>query len=140
MKRPGLYLLSPRPPYRRYLQMQKQRLLICDDEEGVRESLTLILSGKYDLTFAENGQEAIQALKSSPDIKAVLLDIKMPGKNGLDVLKEIKSFDNEMPVIIVTGYQSVEAAVEATKAGACDYITKPLQSKSVLEIVQEVFQ
>lgn len=120
--------------------MQKQRLLICDDEEGVRESLNLILSGKYDLTFAENGQQAIQALKSSPDIKAVLLDIKMPKKNGLDVLKEIKSFNNEMRVIIVTGYQSVEAATEAIKAGAADYITKPLESKSVLEIVQEVLQ
>lgn len=120
--------------------MQRQRLLICDDEEGVRESLRLILSEKYDLAFAENGQEAIRAIQSSPDMKAVLLDIKMPGKNGLEVLKEIKSFNNQMPVIIVTGYQSVEAAAEAIKAGASDYITKPLESRSVLGILQKALQ
>lgn len=120
--------------------MQKQKLLICDDEEGVRGSLSLILSENYDLVFAENGRQAVQALKSSPDIKAALLDIKMPGKNGLEVLKEIKSFNKEVPVIIVTGYQSVEAAAEAIKAGAANYIIKPLESKSVLETVQEVLQ
>lgn len=118
--------------------MQKQKLLICDDEEGVRESLNLILSERYDLVFTENGEEAIQALKSYPDIKAVLLDIKMPRKSGLDVLKEIKSLDNEIPVIIVTGYQSVETAAEAIKAGAANYIIKPFESKPVLESVQKV--
>lgn len=117
--------------------MQKQKLLICDDEEGVRESLNLILSQEYDLVFASNGEEAIRALRFSTDIKAVLLDIKMPRKSGLDVLKEIKSFNNDIPVIIVTGYHSVETAAEAIKAGAVNYIIKPLESKSVLEAVQK---
>lgn len=117
--------------------MQKQKLLICDDEEGVRESLNLILSEKYDLVFAQNGEEAVQTLKSYPDIKAVLLDIKMPKKSGLEVLKEIKYLYPGLPVIIVTGYQSVEAAAEAIKAGAVNYIIKPFDSKAVLETVEK---
>lgn len=118
--------------------MEKQKLLICDDEEGVRESLNLILSEKYNLAFAKNGDEAIQTLRSYPDIKAVLLDIKMPKKSGLDVLKEIKSLNPEVPVIIVTGYQSVETAAEAIKAGAANYIIKPFESKPVLEAIQAI--
>ncbi len=118
--------------------MQKHKILICDDEEGIRESLRLILSDKYELFFAETGQEAIETLKSSPSIRALLLDIKMPKESGLDILKEIRSCGNDIPVIIITGYQSVEAATEAIKTGAKNYIIKPFESKNVLEAVEKV--
>ncbi|NQT90106.1 MAG: response regulator [Candidatus Omnitrophica bacterium] len=113
------------------------KILICDDEEAVRESLGLILSEKYDLVFAKDGGELIQLLKATPDTKAILLDIKMPEKNGIEVLGEIRSFNSDIPVIISTGYQSVETAAEAIKAGACNYIVKPFETDAVLEALQK---
>jgi len=118
--------------------MLKEKILICDDEKGVRESLKLILSEKYNLLFAENSRDVMQLLNSVPDIKLILLDIKMPKKSGLEALKEIKSYNNAISVIIITGYQSVETAAETIKSGAANYIIKPFESKSVLEAVENV--
>lgn len=118
--------------------MQKQKMLICDDEKGVRESLKLILGERYDLVFAENGEGALQILTSSPDIKLVFLDIKMPGKSGLEVLKEIKFRNESIPVIIITGYQSVETAAKAIRFGAANYIIKPFESKSVIKAAEKI--
>ncbi len=115
----------------------KKAVLVCDDEKGIRESLKLILSGGYDLTFAENGVEALEALKSmSP--AAVLLDIKMPKLHGLEILKEIKKLRPALPVIIVTGYQSAEIAQESIRAGAADYIPKPFDAAKILETLAAV--
>ena len=106
----------------------KPVVLICDDEEGIRESFKLILSDLYDLQFAANGLGALETLKTlSP--AAMLLDIKMPKLNGMETLKQIKKLRPTLPVIIVTGYQSVETAQEALKNGASDYIPKPFESK-----------
>lgn len=111
-------------------------ILICDDEEGIRESFKLILSDMYDLTFAENGLKALELLKTlSP--AAMLLDIKMPKLNGMETLKQIKKLKPNLPVIIVTGYQSVELAQEALKNGAADYIPKPFDSKHILKVVSQ---
>jgi DNA-binding NtrC family response regulator len=115
----------------------RKRLLICDDEEGVRESLNLILEDSYDLDFASSGNEATEKVKNS-DFDGILLDIKMPAKDGLETLKEIKKIDPKIKVIIVTGYQSVETAVKATKLGALDYITKPFESNVVKEKVGKI--
>jgi len=117
--------------------MKKKQLLICDDEEGTRESLKLILSDDYDLKYAEDSEEILQKVKDSPDLSGIMLDIKMPRKNGLDVLREVRSYNNDIPVIIVTGYQSVEAANEVSRLGASNYLVKPFESKSVLETVEK---
>ena len=103
----------------------KKKILIVDDEEGVRESLKLILEEKYDLTLASDGNECLKSLKANPQIELVLMDIKMPRMNGLEVLRQIKSLNPQMNVVIVTGYRSVETAQEAIKMGAGDYIIKP---------------
>lgn len=116
---------------------EKKRILICDDEEGVRESLNLILEEDYNLDFATNGDEAIEKIKSG-NYDGLLLDIKMPIKNGLDTLEEIRNISPEMKVIIVTGYQSVETASKAVKLGAVDYITKPFESAEVKEKVGKI--
>ena len=109
-------------------------ILVCDDEEGVRESFKLILEDHYNLRFALNGLEAIETLKSfTPDL--MLLDIKMPKTHGMEILKQIKKSKPKLPVIIVTGYQSVEMAQEALKNGASDYIPKPFDSKQILKAV-----
>lgn len=114
--------------------MAKKKILICDDEEGIRESLRLILEENYDLDFAITGIEALEkAKKESPDI--VILDIKMPKMNGLDTLKEIKKVSPNTKVIIASGYKSTETAQEAVKLGASDYIIKPFDSKELLKKV-----
>ena len=116
------------------LPNKKPTVLICDDEEGIRESFKLILSDTYHLRFVNNGLQAVELLKAfTPD--AMLLDIKMPKVNGIEVLKQIKKLKPKLPVIIVTGYQSVETAQEAIKNGAADYIPKPFESKQILKAV-----
>lgn len=111
-------------------------LLVCDDEEGIRESFKLILEDDYELTFAENGPAAIEAVKTAA-FDAVILDIKMPKIHGMDVLKQIKAIRPSLPVIIVTGYQSVEMAQQAAQLGAFDYIPKPFDTRSVKERVRQ---
>ena len=116
-------------------QIKSRTILVCDDEEGIRESFKLILNDFYHLKFATHGLEAIEMLKAglSPDL--MLLDIKMPKLHGMEILKQIKQLKPTLPVIIVTGYQSVEMAQEALKNGAADYIPKPFDSKEILKVV-----
>ncbi len=117
--------------------MNSNKILVCDDEKGVRESLRLILSDKYDLLFAENGKETMDLLQDNPDIKAILLDIKMPEINGMDTLKQIRASNNDIAVIIITGYQSVETASQSINTGATYYITKPFESKTIIDTVKK---
>ena len=115
----------------------RKKILICDDEEGVRESLNLILEKDYDLDFASTGDEAVNKVAAS-SYDGLLLDIKMPGKDGLETLESIRSISPDMKVIIVTGYQSVETATKAVKLGAIDYITKPFKSDEVLDKIERL--
>jgi CheY-like chemotaxis protein len=117
----------------------KKRILICDDEEGIRESLKLILENDYDLVFSCSGKECLEKLEHYKDIKLVLLDIKMPKQNGLEVTREIKRVRPDIKIIIVTGYASPEIAQEAISVGADDYIPKPFASKEILDKVSESF-
>ncbi len=114
---------------------KKPRILICDDEEGIRESLKLILEDFYELEFAKNGLEGLEAVKKSAPAM-MFLDIKMPKLHGMETLKKIKKARPSLPVVIVTGYQSVEIAQEALKNGASDYIPKPFKSSDVLKVAQ----
>ncbi len=115
----------------------KKKLLIVDDELGVRESLNLILEEDYDLDFAISGTEAIEKVKNTT-FDGILLDIKMPQKDGLETLEEIRQVSPDVKVIIVTGYQSVETATKAVRLGAIDYITKPFESSEVKEKVGKI--
>jgi len=114
----------------------KKSILICDDEEGIRESLKLILEKDYDLTFAESGDEAIQKMKTTP-ADLVILDIKMPKKDGLDTLKELKKIRADSKVIIATGYKSIDVAHEAMKFGACDYVVKPFNRDGIRKVIEK---
>lgn len=116
-----------------------KKILICDDEEGIRESLKLILEDHYELILTEDSDQCLDCLKNSRDIGLVLLDIKMPNKNGLDTLKEIKEKHPGQKVIIVTGYQSVELMGELSKLGADGYITKPFDSKEILKNIEKYY-
>jgi DNA-binding NtrC family response regulator len=117
--------------------MANPKILICDDEEGIRESLKLVLGDHYDLVTVDTGDMALEVLSHAKDIKVMLLDIKMPKTSGLDVLKEIKKKFPHLKIIMVTGYKSVETAAEATRLGATGYIVKPFKSQEILETVNK---
>jgi len=112
-----------------------QKILICDDEEGIRESLKLILGDHYDLISVDSGEQCLDCLDHDASIGLVLLDIKMPKVNGLEILKAIKEKNADLNVIIVTGYKSVETASEASALGASGYIVKPFKSDEILSAV-----
>ena len=99
-------------------------VLIVDDEIGVRESLKIILNKDYEVSLARNAEEAFSKIKEhSPDV--ILLDITLPDLDGLKVLERIKRNDPNIIVIMITGAETVNTAVEAMKLGAYDYVTKP---------------
>ena len=112
-----------------------QTILIVDDDKSIRYSLKRMMEGKYSILTAQNGEEALKRVKESfPDL--ILMDIKMPGRSGIDVLREIKLIDPKSPVIIMTAYGTTETAIEAMKYGAFDYILKPFpipQMKGLVE-------
>ncbi|MCP4203795.1 MAG: sigma-54-dependent Fis family transcriptional regulator [bacterium] len=108
------------------------RILVVDDEASIRESLRMILEYEgYQVEEAKNGEEAIEAVRRHVP-EAILLDIKMPGLDGLSVLRRLQERGYDLPVLIVTGHGDVSTAVEATKAGAFDFFEKPLQRERVL--------
>lgn len=113
-----------------------KKILICDDEEGIRESLKLILADHYDLVLTENGAQCLECLDHTRDVGLILIDIKMPQKNGLEILKTIKEKHPELKVIVVTGYKSVETATEAVRLGASGYIVKPFKAEEILNMAK----
>ena len=115
--------------------MARARILIADDEEGIRESLNLILGEEYDLTFAKDGEETLARL-SKEIFDLALLDIKMPKLDGMEVLKRVKSNGMKTPVVILTAYQSIELAKEAVRLGALDYLPKPFEREQILNAVR----
>ena len=107
-------------------------VLVVDDEKAIRDSLRMVLEYEnYRVLEAVSGDEALAAVRrSSPH--AVLLDIKMPEMDGLEVLTVLRDRGYEMPVIVVTGHGDIDTAIDATKKGAFDFFEKPLQRDRVL--------
>ncbi len=112
--------------------MSKALVMIVDDEEGIRETLSGILEDEgYESITASSGEEAIKKVKEiAPDV--VLLDVWLPGMDGIQTLQELKSAHPAMPVIIISGHANIEIAVKATKMGAYDLLEKPLSIEKVL--------
>ncbi len=110
----------------------KSRILVIDDEAEIRRSVRMILEYEgYEVLEASSGPDGVtMAERESPDL--VFLDVKMPGMDGLDALQRIKAANETLPVVIISGHGTVSTAVEATKAGAFDFIEKPLASERVL--------
>ncbi|MFA6217021.1 MAG: sigma-54 dependent transcriptional regulator [Candidatus Omnitrophota bacterium] len=115
-------------------------ILVVDDEPLVRGSLTelLTLSG-YTVSAANNGKEAIDFLKNYT-VDLVISDIKMPEIDGTQLLKQIKKDHADTPVIMITGYGSIENAVEAVKEGAYDYITKPIVDSEIKLVIERLLK
>lgn len=104
----------------------KTSILIVDDDKPTREGISRALSNNYITYCASNGNEAINILDKNEDIEVILTDMMMPEMDGMELLKKIRSTNNDVTVILITGHSSIESAVDAMRKGAYDYITKPL--------------
>ena len=119
--------------------MKKYNLLVCDDEVGVRESLKVYLEDDYELSFAKNGQEAVDSAKSN-SFDLIIMDIKMPVLDGAEVIKQIKKAIPEQKIVVLTGYESVSVAGEASKLGISSYLVKPIGKEKLLKTVQDIIK
>ncbi len=110
--------------------MSKPKLLIIDDERSTREGLRRALEHKYEVATADDGERGF-ALILERSFDLVLTDLRMPGMNGLELIKRVKTMENPPVCVMLTAYESVANAVEAMKAGAQDFITKPVNLDAV---------
>jgi two-component system nitrogen regulation response regulator NtrX len=114
----------------------RAKVLIIDDEEGIRSSLKMLFEYEgYEVVLAANGEAGLKiADREDPDL--VLLDIKMPQMDGMEVLKRLKAQEPSPPVVILSGHGTVQTAVEATKLGAFDFIEKPPETERILLVAR----
>ncbi len=118
----------------------KSRILIVDDEQGIRELLTIELAKLgHTIDTASNGEEAISKIQSEK-YDVVITNIKMPKHDGLEVLDTVKKVSPETEVIMITGYATVENAVEAMKNGAYDFIQKPFNIDEVIALLEKALE
>src|SRR5437867_4305586 len=112
--------------------MPHPRILVIDDEAPIRDSLKMMLEYEvYEFLAAATGQEGLALVeREAPDL--VLLDVKMPGMDGLEVLERLRNMNESLPIVVVSGHGTISTAVEATKKGAFDFIEKPFASERVL--------
>ncbi|MDP8216087.1 MAG: response regulator [Candidatus Kaelpia imicola] len=117
------------------MKIPKGRILLVDDDRGLLESISDFLSLEdFNVETVNEGQKAVTAIKDG-DFDLVITDIKMPGLSGLEVLKKAREIDPELPVIIMTGFASLETAIEAVRDGAYEYMTKPFDMDKFLNVV-----
>jgi DNA-binding NtrC family response regulator len=110
-------------------------ILVVDDDPGLRESFRLILEDEFEVLDVPDGHQALDIVRSC-QVDLVLLDIRLPGMDGLEVLERIKGLDEQLDVILVTAVKTVRTAVSAMKLGALDYLTKPFDEDEVLALIR----
>lgn len=116
-------------------------LLIIDDDRSIRDSLESILQYEnYEIRKAANGKEALALLATGENIDLALLDIKMPGIDGMEVLEKIKAYHPRIEVVMISGHADIQTAVEAVKKGAYDFLEKPLDQDRILITVQNALK
>ncbi|MDY6854490.1 MAG: response regulator [Thermodesulfobacteriota bacterium] len=120
--------------------MREMKIILVDDEERFLSTTKKILSRKgYDALTAASGKEALEKLKRNT-IHVVILDVKMPGMDGIATLKEIKRLFPLVEVIMLTGHATVDSAVDGLKSGAVDYVMKPCDIDDLLKKAEDAFE
>lgn len=120
------------------METEKKHVLIVDDENSICEILGQFLKREYVVSTAGTGEQALEILQHTA-IDLVISDIKMPGMTGVDLLKQIKEINNGMPVLMTTGFPTLDSAIDALKLGAYDYLTKPFHLEEIGEKVRRAF-
>lgn len=117
--------------------MNVKTVLLVDDEENLRDTLSSWFARRgLSVTTAASGEEAIEIVRRDPAVAVAVLDINMPGLNGIETLATLKGLRPEMEAIIVTGYPTVEYALEGKRLGAVEYLAKPCDIHLLFETVQ----
>ncbi len=116
-----------------------ERVLVVDDERGVRESLRLLLRDDYDVECVASVDEALRAIADTPP-DLVLLDLVMPDRSGLDLLENFREHGGGPPVLVVSATRTVDAAVDAMKLGAADFITKPFEPEALHHQIRKLLE
>ncbi len=117
-----------------------KKILVVDDEKNIRLTLEKALSNAgYEVETALNGEDGLEKIKED-EYPVILLDMKMPGMDGLEFLEKVNELKYQTRVVMITGYGNVETAVETMKLGAVDYLRKPFKPQEILEIVDNVFE
>jgi two-component system, sensor histidine kinase and response regulator len=120
-------------------EKRRRTLLIVDDEEGPRQSLRVVFKAEYDLLLASDGPAAIEMARQNK-IDAAILDIRMHGMNGIDVLQGLKAVDKHIEVIMLTAYEHIDDVRKALRLGACDYLTKPFDIPAIRTAVANAME
>ena len=119
--------------------MEQMKMMLVDDEERFLSTTQKLLSRKgYDVLTASSGTDALDILRTH-NVHVVILDMKMPGMDGIETLKAIKRNYPLVEVIMLTGHGTVDSAVEGLKSGATDYLTKPTDVQDLIEKAEEAF-
>lgn len=116
--------------------MQKRILVVDDDKMNLRRS-SLILEKYYDVIWAESGREALEKLKGGEKVDLILMDIAMPGMNGIEAFERIKESGMDIPVIFLTASGHEDNVMTAIRMGAANYLKKPYMPKNLLERVEK---
>jgi len=117
--------------------MKRHSVLIVDDEPIVRESIRdWLVDAGYQVTTAESGEEALE-LVGKQDFGIVIVDIRLPGKTGITVLREVKALKPQIKSIVITAYPSTELSAEAMKLGAVDYLIKPVAPDELEKLIRK---
>lgn len=120
--------------------MEGIRLLLVDDEDDFRMTLASRLKKrKLEVLDVENGYKAIEEVRISP-IDVAVVDVKMPGMDGLETLKQIKQINPRIEVIMLTGHASVESGIEGMRLGAFDYLMKPCDINELILKIEDAYQ
>jgi DNA-binding NtrC family response regulator len=120
--------------------LKEIRILIVDDEQDLLDTMSKRMRKRGMIVHASsNGLDALELIQKEP-IDVVLLDVRMPQMNGIDVLKRIKEIDPMMAVVMLTGHASIESAVTGMEYGAFDYLIKPVDFDSLCYMIEDAYQ
>ncbi|MBI4327563.1 MAG: response regulator [Chloroflexi bacterium] len=138
---PSPFLLdTPSEPRRSSPDQNRKRvLLIVDDEEGPRQSIRIVFKEEYQILMANDGLQAMEHARNQT-VDAAVLDIRMFGLSGIDLLKRLKEIDPAIEVVMLTAYETLETARQALRLGACDYLTKPFDIATLRNAVSTAMQ
>src|ERR1700730_6575513 len=116
------------------------KILVIDDEADMRFAVRMLLERSgHSVVEAENGESALARIdEGRPDL--VLLDMRLPGMDGIQILQKIREKQKDLPIIMVTGYGNVELAEQAIQLGADHYLSKPFHNKELIEVIQQILE